>query len=236
LGTGVLDAPVNDVTTISEAGAGRRAPPRRAAAATGKAKPGMARREVSKVRTRRAILAAAQACFAEAGIGGATMDEIAERADVSRGTLFNYFVSKGDIVAALMRRRADGFATLIDRESGADRTIVERLRSVFAQSVDALQQSAPLSRRLLDPSEQGWSAAAGGWDVSERLIHAFTRLMTTAPDADRLRPDIPPEQLAEQLLGLYSGAVHLWRVREDYPLGDRLEQIARCAAELVQAR
>lgn len=196
----------------------------------------LSRREHNKLRTRHAILRAASRCFAHAGINATTMDEIAEKADVARGTLFNYFASKAEVVSALMVEKTDGFTEYVLEESRSAYPIEDRIRRVFGRSAQMLEQFAALSRRLLDPSEQGWSTAAGGRDVIETLIDAFTRLLETAPDADALRVDVPPRQLAELLLGIYSGVVHLWRIQEDYPLIPRLDQAARLAAEMVRHR
>mgnify|MGYP006291479109 CR=1 FL=1 len=49
------------------------------------------RREREQHRRRREILAAAREVFAENGYVHATLDEIAERADFGKGTLYNYF-------------------------------------------------------------------------------------------------------------------------------------------------
>jgi AcrR family transcriptional regulator len=49
------------------------------------------RRERERLQRRQAILEAAQAVFAEKGYDAATLDEIADRAEFGKGTLYNYF-------------------------------------------------------------------------------------------------------------------------------------------------
>ena len=56
----------------------------------------------TKVATRRRILDAARARFAEAGFEAATTREIAGAAGIAAGTLFNYFPSKETIAMALV--------------------------------------------------------------------------------------------------------------------------------------
>lgn len=51
-------------------------------------------RERNKQRTKESILAAAFSLFEEKGYDQTTMDMIAEKAEVSRATLFNYFATK----------------------------------------------------------------------------------------------------------------------------------------------
>jgi AcrR family transcriptional regulator len=48
------------------------------------------------------ILAAAAAIFAERGEGGLKMAAIAERAGVTKGTIYLYFASKADLLACLL--------------------------------------------------------------------------------------------------------------------------------------
>lgn len=53
---------------------------------------------------REAILAGALRVFGEKGFDGATTGEVAEAAGVSKGLVFNYFASKGDLLQALIEK------------------------------------------------------------------------------------------------------------------------------------
>lgn len=59
------------------------------------------RRERKKLEARRHILAAALELFREKGYDAATVEEIAERADVAKGTFFNHFPRKDALLEAL---------------------------------------------------------------------------------------------------------------------------------------
>jgi AcrR family transcriptional regulator len=60
------------------------------------------RRERKKTAARSLILSTAIDLFARRGIDAVTIDEIAAAADVGKGTIYNYFATKEDIVVAFM--------------------------------------------------------------------------------------------------------------------------------------
>lgn len=62
----------------------------------------LGRRARTKEANRRRILEAAMRLFTERGIDEVTIDEIAAAADVGKGTIYNYFHTKEDIVVAFM--------------------------------------------------------------------------------------------------------------------------------------
>ena len=64
-----------------------------------KAKP---RRERKKAAVRAHILTTAIELFSQHGIDSVTVDQIADAADIGKGTVYNYFSTKEDIVVAFM--------------------------------------------------------------------------------------------------------------------------------------
>jgi AcrR family transcriptional regulator len=60
------------------------------------------RRERKKIAVRSQILSTAIDLFSRRGLNGVTIDEIAAAADVGKGTIYNYFATKEDIVVAFM--------------------------------------------------------------------------------------------------------------------------------------
>lgn len=62
------------------------------------------RKEREKLHRKEEILNAAERVFFEKGLALATMDEIAERAELSKGTLYLYYKSKEDLYMAIICR------------------------------------------------------------------------------------------------------------------------------------
>ena len=73
----------------------------------------LTRRDRERLARRQAILDAALYTFAEKGYEGATLDEVAERAEFGKGTLYNYFPGgKEEILFALFDEVYDGVVEL----------------------------------------------------------------------------------------------------------------------------
>lgn len=66
-------------------------------------------------RVREALVGAARDIMSEKGIDGATMLEIAERADVGAGTVYNYFRSKEDLAIAVLEEMMHDLALRIEQ-------------------------------------------------------------------------------------------------------------------------
>jgi AcrR family transcriptional regulator len=62
------------------------------------------RKEREKLHRKEEILNAAETVFFEKGLAASTMDEIAERAELSKGTLYLYYKSKEDLYMAIICR------------------------------------------------------------------------------------------------------------------------------------
>ena len=97
-------------------------------------------RERKKAHTRRAIAEAAQKLFAERGFENVTVAEVAREADVSEGTVFNYFPTKEELFYSGMEAFEAALVDAVrDRPAGESvleafrRFVLERSRGLEAQ-------------------------------------------------------------------------------------------------------
>lgn len=196
----------------------------------------LSRREKNKLRTRHNILTASRVCFSKAGFAATTMDEIAEIADVSRGTLFNYFPSKAEIVSALVHEMQDAFFEIIRQTCDNQGSLADRISIIYTKSARYLETKAVLARRLVDPVEQVGVGADGVKATLIKLVDCFENALITASDKENLRTDVAPRALAEIVLSIYNGLVYIWRVNEDYQLEFHMKQAAQLATEIILKR
>jgi AcrR family transcriptional regulator len=104
------------------------------------------RRERKKEETRRRITLSALELFHEKGFEATTVDEITERADVAKGTFFNYFPRKEAVLEALSdewMERAQEHVALHGR------TATERIKAIFGGVAGAYGEDRALARMLL---------------------------------------------------------------------------------------
>jgi AcrR family transcriptional regulator len=66
---------------------------------------GVVRERADATRNRLRVLAAAEKLFAERGVAGVTMDDVAAEAGVGKGTLYRRFGDKGGLAVALLSER-----------------------------------------------------------------------------------------------------------------------------------
>jgi AcrR family transcriptional regulator len=76
-------------------------------------------RERLREETARAISAAAEQVFADRGLHDAKMEEIAARAGVSVGTVYNHFQDRGALLAELVEARREQLAQRLDQALAA---------------------------------------------------------------------------------------------------------------------
>ena len=117
------------------------------------------------------ILAAATAVFSQKGYAGATTREIAETADISEGTLYNYFASKQDLLIGL----ADAYADKVTAEMAG--VAGETLEEIMAELLTARFQSGQERRMFL----VFLSEARLNPDIDHSKIQAaFARIVRTS--------------------------------------------------------
>jgi len=114
------------------------------------------RREREKARRREDILQAAREVFFERGIHHATVDEVAEQAQVSKGTVYLYFDTKETILAHLLLEGLEKLVGDLEAAFAPDesRSAPERIRSL-AGAYLKFYQTYPSYFHLISAFDRG---------------------------------------------------------------------------------
>ncbi len=85
------------------------------------------------------ILQAAYDVLVEKGYYEASMDEIAARVGISKGTLYLHFKSKEDLIFMLIEQETGKFLSLIDQIMTAESSVHDRLEHILLESYRSIQ-------------------------------------------------------------------------------------------------
>ncbi|MBP2370779.1 TetR/AcrR family transcriptional regulator [Pseudonocardia parietis] len=172
---------------------------------TGTATPRGAR--LSRGARRAQLLLAARDVFADQGYHAAAMDDIAERAGVSKPVLYQHFPGKLELYQALLTTYAE---ELVERVSGAiERTEnnKERVQAAVAAYFDFVAGEGRAYRLVFESDLRGDAEAAAVVDSAlGRCIDAVAGAVTTDAGLDHDRARL----LAVGLVGLSQVGAQFW--------------------------
>lgn len=183
-------------------------------------------------RTREEILSAAHDLLKESGFRNFTVAALMERASVSRPAFYQYFASRYDVVAEIVRRiasRFDEVATpwLADPDAGSDQMLGGLVELAHMIADDGMLFRGIIDAAYADPQvEQAWrhglvkrycertehkirgeqKAGRTPSELDAEIISLTLTLMTERVYYDRLASDKPddPEKIA-------TGVCEVWR-------------------------
>jgi AcrR family transcriptional regulator len=147
----------------------------------------------------RTLLDAAVQLFAERGVSGTTVDDIAEAADVARQTVFNHFPYKEALAVELAAQGIEAIAHHAHAMLEAGTPALQVLRCVGLSVLDmAISQGEPAVVAAHeafhpDPQRAAWA--------SERvpLTNLFQAILQQAVEEGAVRPDVPLNVAASRL-------------------------------------
>lgn len=145
-------------------------------------------RERKKARTRQGIAEAAARLFAERGYERVSVSEVADAAEVSEQTVYNYFQTKEQLVTDYDEQLQGELVRLI-RERGPDTTPVAAIRELVLGTVDGIRRVPREQWR----GELGYLAAISptvhrlALEMSDRQATAIADAITAAGEP---RPEI----------------------------------------------
>jgi len=164
-------------------------------------------RERKKTQTRSAIINRAVELFNTQGFYNTSIDDIADAADVSRGTFFNYFGYKEAVIVEFGRDLMINLTTQVDTQIAenisAERIIYRiwlEVRSLLEEYGEAV---VVLSHELLNPDVERAVRAAQAFTLTE-LIEKVT---ATGQRAGRFRSSLNPGQFGQLVANLIAVSV-----------------------------
>jgi len=177
---------------------------------SGKGKVGT--RERKKLATRERIRAAASELFARRGFAAATMRQIAKRAHVGLGTLFNYAEDKRDLVFLIFNEELNATTDVALAAPRPRAAPLEQLMAIFRVHYRWLAAQPALARILLQELTfySSGKQAATFHSIRKRLIDGIEELIARAQREQKLRSDAPAALVARHIFFVYSASLRWW--------------------------
>ena len=154
------------------------------------------------------IMQAAEEIFQEKGYYEASMDEIAARVGIAKGTIYTHFPGKEELVLAIFRRNFQTFVQGIDAVIDAESTPRARLEALIqfvytglyskqAQLLSSMYNGVDMKRMIV---EKGGCMS----DLWESVASRVTRLLEEGKAAGELNPAIPTKVMLFTFFSLFS--------------------------------
>ena len=187
---------------------------RKCYAARVSAQPGL--RERKKEQTRQAISEAAWRLFAERGFDAVTVAEIARAADVSEGTVFNYFPAKEDLFYGQMESFETALVDAVRDRPAGESALAAFRRFVLDRAVGLDERAEVIAKaaRIITASP---TLQAREREVVESSTRSLAELL--AAEAGPRGSDVEAWAVASSLMGVQRGLVR--RVRANVLAGMR---------------
>lgn len=153
---------------------------------------------VDEDEARERLLAAAEACYAERGLAGTRMSDIARRAGVHRSTVYYYFPNKDAVLAASFVRALDSVLKAAEPCWSTDEPFLRRLVAACLIGNEAARTS-PTMRLLIENNEDlghTYHAAEASELWRTKLVDALGHRLAAAAHAGVVRDDLSSETLA----------------------------------------
>lgn len=173
----------------------------------------VSRRELNKVKCRDRILKASRRLFSANGYDNTMIEEVAERAEISKATLYNYFPNKESLLIGIALEELEHlhrFVTCDLRELDSTLEKIYRLLEFFI--LDTIGYVG-LSRKItyLNSCEE-----SPLYSTRLELRKLFLGLAEEAQQKGEFRSDVDPAEIANLIKGVYLISQFEWPQIQTY--------------------
>ncbi len=193
----------------------------------------LGRRERNKRLAKQRLYDSALELFNERGYENTTIEDIAERADVARGTFFNHFRRKEDLITMWGEKRREYLTEeIIAPHPGT--TMVAELENVMAALGKMNESEWTRSTTML----LAWVKAGRPVLEEPHAAYMFARIIEKGLGRGEVTDGVDPQRVGNLLRDAYLGTLYRWTHFESppAPLADELINVLHLILEGVLPR
>jgi len=177
------------------------------------------RKEREEEFRRNLVLDAAEGLFAEKGFGGTTVSDIARLSELAKGSLYQLFESKEEIITAILRRKLEGIWGHLNHIIKSDSTAIEKIRKILGHKIRVFWESRQFAKIFLHEL-RAFHGPPRMPPIDEfheqfnHIKHETMRLFEQAQKDGVLRTDVAASSLHDAYTGISNGMIMTW-IEED---------------------
>lgn len=171
------------------------------------------RRERHKRAMYERLYTAALELFTEQGYEETSIEDITERADVARGTFFNYFDKKDEVIAAWGARRRDTLRDELGAIAGGGLDVLTSLEN----SMRALARINKMEWRTTQVMLAAWVRCGHPIFEEPFATSLFAEIVTAGKDSGTVAEHVDPVLVGNILRDVYLGTLYRYVGRGKQP-------------------
>lgn len=162
-------------------------------------------RERKKRETRANILRVSRRLFEKNGTENTSLDEIAEKADISKPTFFNYFTSKDNLIISIAEEEVADVLDYVEEELKPVKSSLEKAKLILKRLVEDGVKYPHLTGKLI------YATSIINSECPSTIYKTYTQLWVDlfreAQTAGEISPDFSAEELTLAMQGYYYGVM-----------------------------
>jgi AcrR family transcriptional regulator len=182
--------------------------------------------ERKKEETKNKIITVAMDLFNRQGFDQTTVEQIAEEADVAKGTIYNHFPVKEAIIGEYIKRDVEKRKPEVIRELQELPDTRSRLAATFRKSLEWAEVGIKkdLFRKFYAYRMQTFERTVRDRSLKSGFHLALEYIISLGKENGEIRKDIPTEVLAMQLESLHNITLVRWLIiPEKYPVNESID-------------
>ncbi len=173
------------------------------------------RREREKEQRRNDIINAAERVIFSKGLDSATMDEVAEEAELSKGTLYLYFKSKGELYFAIINRGMEILFNLFNEAASKKTSGIDKVRNIGGAFIEFSREYPNYFKAFLDSNSMEFDFTNANAEEMKNLpfkkksMEILIESIQMGIDEGGINKDLEPKKTAVLLWAHLNGLLQL---------------------------
>jgi len=194
----------------------------------------MRRTAEEAAQTRQSILDAALKVFSQKGYHAATLTNVAEAAQVTRGAIYHHFDNKAKLYEALLNEASAIGSDTVQQAMTEGSSFVEICALILEKSLAVVETNLQMRQIMaLSLFKTGFDPELVELDEARQqeavtIVETIAQLMQAGIASGELRPNLDPHDAARAFIAYQNGLIKLWLTNQQaFSIGGRAPQFAQ---------